>query len=170
MFLTKKNIICKESNLKVPFEKVDDDLLMISISNETPNQGILSYWRLTKVVGIPPLEIGIDCNKGNVASITFFVDTPYIKKSKNINTISEWGNLLVDTNIFTRVNDYVDVDQAYEVNISEDKLICAFMKESEFKKSYRNDRLEIFSDYQNHIIGFSICDLTVEEKKMMKSL
>lgn len=170
MFLTKKNIICKESKLKVSFERVDDDLLMISISNETPNQGILSYWRLTKVVGIPPLEIGIDCNNGNVASITFFVDTSYIKKGKTINTISEWGNILVDTDIFTRVNDYVDVDQAYEVNISENKLICAFMKECEFKELYRNDRLEIFCDCKNQIIGFSICDLTVEEKEMMNIL
>lgn len=170
MFLTKKNIVCKESKLNVSFEKVADDLLMISISNEILNKGILSYWRLTKVVGIPPLEIGIDCNNGIVASVTFFVDTSYINNSINVNMISERGNLLVDTDIFTRINDYVDVDQAYEINISEDKLICAFMKESEFKKSYKNDRLEIFTNSQNQIIGFSICDLTIEEKEMMNSL
>ena len=169
MFLTKKKIIYKGSKSNVSFEKVDDDLLMISISYETPTRGILSYWRLTRVVGIPPLEIGIDCNNGNLASVTFFADTSYIKKHKNVNTISEQGKILVDTDIFRRVNDYVDVDQTYEINLSGDSLICAFMTESEFKKSYRNDRLEIFVNSHNEIIGFSICDLTTEEKEMMNT-
>lgn len=170
MFLTKKNVISKESKIDVSFEKVVDDLLMISISNQTINQGVLSYWRLTKVAGIPPLEIGINCDNGIFASATFFIDASHIKKSENINVISDTGNILVDTGIFTGVNDYVDVDKAYEINIFEDKLICGFMKETEFKKSYRNDRLEIFVDCRNQIVGFSICELLVEEKNMINSL
>ena len=170
MFLSKKNVISEESKIYVSFEKVVDDLLMITISNQTLNRGLLSYWRLTKVVGMPPLEIGIDCNNGTFASATFFVDVSYIKNSENVNVISYRGNVLVDTEIFSRVNDYVDVDQTYEINIFEDKLICAFIKCNEFKKSYINDRLEVFVDCQDQIVGFSICKLSVEEKNMVKSL
>ena len=56
--------IGKESKTNIAFEKVVDDLLMISIINDFQNDEILSYWRLTKVTGIPPLEIGINCKIG----------------------------------------------------------------------------------------------------------
>ena len=64
MYLIKKDIIDDNGKMEISFEKVVDDLLMLSMSSQKKDQGILSYWRLTKVVGIPPLEIGIDCENG----------------------------------------------------------------------------------------------------------
>lgn len=170
MLLKKKEIVTSKSKIKVSFEKMADDLLMISLSNEIHNQGILSYWRLTKVVGMPPLEIGIDCQEGFISSATFFVDGLAITESEDVNTSIFEGNILVDTGIFTKANDYIDVEQAYDINICKDKLICSFVKAKEFKNTFRNDRVEIFVDCNNQIVGFSICDLSEDEKNLINSI
>ena len=52
MYLIKKNMNSEETKVDVIFEKVVDDLLLISITNSIRNDGILSYWRLIKVIGI----------------------------------------------------------------------------------------------------------------------
>lgn len=170
MYLIKKDINNEETEIDISFEKVVDDLLMITISNQAQNHEILSYWRLTKLVGIPPLEIGINCNNGFFVSVTFYVDASLIKKPENIDVFSDKGNISVDTGIFTRINDYVDVDQAYEINILKNKLICSFVKSNEFKQSYQNGNFEIYVDSKNQIVGFSIRDLSKEEIEMINSL
>lgn len=170
MYLVKKNINSEEKKVDVIFEKVVDDLLVISITNSIQNDGILSYWRLIKVIGIPPLEIGIDCKSGGVVSITFYMDGSYIKEQESLNVHTSKGNVLVDTNIFQKVNDYIDINQGYKVDIQANKLICVFEGVDEFKQSYRNERFEIYLDSRDQIVGFALCDLSEEEIGTINSL
>lgn len=170
MFLMKKELVTSKSKINISFEKMAADLLLISLSNEGHNQGILSYWRLTKVVGIPPLELGIDCQEGFISSITLFVDGLSITEREDINIPLSEGNILVDNSIFTKVNEYIDVEQAYNIYCCKNKLVCSFVKIKEFKKAFRNDRVEIFVDCNNQIVGFSICDLSKDEKDLINSI
>lgn len=170
MYLIKNDLVSYETKIKISFEIVCDDLLMINISNYIQSHGILSYWRLTKVIGIPPLEIGIDCQEGFISSITFFVDGYSVSMSEEITPSSIKGNIKVDTSIFTKTNDYIDIEQPYEISINDRNLICAFENKNKFNKAFRNDRLEIFVDCNNQIVGFSICDLSEAEKKMINNV
>lgn len=170
MYLNKKSVDSKKTEMDIHFEKVADDLLMISITNQMHYEGILSYWRLTKVTNNPPLEIGIECRYGRVISITLFADVSYVKRQKTIDTHKNMGNVLIDTAIFTKINDYVDVFQGYEIDIQENELICMFGKVNGVVQSYRNDRLEIYVDCLNQVIGFAVCDLSEEEISKINSL
>ena len=170
MYLIKKSIDSKKTKMDIYFEKVADDLLMISITNQMQYDGILSYWRLTKVTQMPPLEIGIECKNGCVISTTFFMDMSCVKKQESIDIHRNKGNVLVDTTMFTKVNDFVDVYQGYEIDIQDDKLICMFGKVDELIQAYRNDRFEIYVDSSNQIIGFAVCDLGEAEIDIINSL
>lgn len=169
LLLTKKGLITSKIRINITFEKVADDLLMISLVNPE-YKGIPSYWRLTNVVGIPPLEIGIDCQNGFISNVTFYVDGLAIKNGEDINIRPLEGNIIVDTGIFTKVNDYIDVNQTYDIYYYENKLICSFEKTKEIAKSFKNDRTEMFVDCNNQIIGFSICDLSRDEKNLINSI
>ena len=114
MLLIKKRVVSSPIKINILFEKVADDLLMISLVN-SDYKGIPSYWRLTNVVGIPPLEIGIDCQDGFISNVTFYVDGLAIKMGEEINIPPLYGNVIVDTSIFTKINDYIDVNQTYDI-------------------------------------------------------
>ncbi len=169
MLLIKKDLVTSKKKINIVFEKVAEDLLMISLVNPE-FKGIPSYWRLTNVIGIPPLELGIDCQDGFISDVTFFVDGLAIKKGEDINIPSLDGNIIVDTSIFTKVNDYIDVYKTYEICYFGNKLICSFDKTKVIVNSFRNDRVEIFVDCNNQIIGFSICDLSKDEKNLINSI
>lgn len=168
MLLTKKEISNIRSKMNVIFEKVADDLLMVSLTNQIESQKAPSYWRLTKTVGIPPLEIGVDCQNGFISCITFYVDGLAISDIEDVSDSMLEGNVLVDTNIFTKDNDYYDVNQSYDINICKDKLICSFVKTKEKITAYRNDRVDIFVDSNNRIVGISVCDLLEAEKDLIE--
>ena len=169
MLLIKKDLVTFKIKFNIVFEKVAEDLLMISLVNPE-FKGIPSYWRLTNVVGIPPLELGIDCQDGFISDATFFVDGLTIKKGEDISIPSLDGNIIVDTSIFTKVNDYIDVNQSYDIYYCGNKLICSFDETKEIVNSFRNDRVEIFVDSNDQIIGFSICDLSIDEKNLINSI
>lgn len=169
MYLNKIGV-GKETKVNVNFEKVVDDLLMISIINEPQNDNVLSYWRLTKVQGIPPLEIGINSKNNYLASITFYIDSTYIVEHDRVNVIVEEGNVLVDSSIFTHINEYIDIYHNYSVQIQNDRLVCFFENVSTPMQAYRNNRLEVYIDAERKIIGFAICDLTDEQMDMINSL
>lgn len=169
MYLIKRTV-GKEFKVKVKFEKVVEDLLMVSLTNQTKYNGILSYWRLVNVSGIPPLEIGIDCESRCLASINFYIDVSYIDEHRINEVQAQRGSVLVDTSIFSKTNDYVDVDKSYMIYIQNNKLICLFETNSIIAQSYRTDRLEVYLDSKNNILGFAICDLSVQERKILKSL
>lgn len=159
----------QESKVSVDFEKVVEDLLMISLVNDSDNE-VLSYWRLTEVAGIPPLEIGINCKNNSVASITFYIDSTYMVEHDCVNIVAERGNVLVDSKIFTHTNEYVDVHKGYSVQIQNNNLICFFEDGTEFKHSYKTDKFEVFLDEEKRIVGFSICDLSSRQINMIESL
>ena len=170
MLLTKKEISNIKSKMNVFFEKIADDLLMVSLTNQIENHGIPSYWRLTQTVGIPPLEIGIDCEHGFISCVTFFIDGLAISEIEDANNSMLEGNVLVDTSIFTRNNDYYDVNQPYDVSICKDKLKCSFIAINDKSIAYRNDRVEIYVDSNNCIVGLSICDLSKDEKDLIECI
>lgn len=169
MYLLKKAVI-DEIEVDIDFEMVAEDLLMISIMNESMKNNVLSYWRLTKVVGIPPLEIGVNCNHQCLAGITFFLDSTCMVKQDKVEVVVEKGAVVVDTSVFTKANDYVDVHQEYSAYIEDGKLICSFEKSVNFKYSYKTSRLEIYVDSNDKIIGFALCNLSKKEISMIKNL
>jgi hypothetical protein len=170
MLLKKKEISNLKTEMNVYFEKVADDLLMVSLTNQIEKQGISSYWRLTRTVAIPPLEIGVDCKHGVISCITFFVDRFAISDIDDFNESMIEQNVMVDTSIFTKDNDYYDVNQSYEVGICNNRLICSFVAIKDNIIAYRNDRVEIYVDSNNCIVGFSVCDLSEDEKCLIKSI
>ena len=171
MLLIKKEVINRKTKVDISFEKVASDLLMVSLTNQMENQGIPSYWRLTKTIGIPPLEIGINCQYGFIISVTFFADGLKIAETEDITCSMEEGNILVDTSIFAKDNDYYDVNQSYDIKICKNKLICSFIKVKEQDIiAYRNDKIEIYVDSNNYIVGFSICELSEDEKRLLTSI
>lgn len=159
----------QESIVTVDFEKVVDDLLMISLVKDSDNE-VLSYWRLTEVAGIPPLEIGINCKNNSVASITFYIDSTYIVEHDCVDIVAEKGTILVDTKIFTHINEYVDVHKGYSVQIQNNNLICFFEDGTKFKYSYKTDKLEVFLDKEKSMVGFAICDLSSRQINMIDTL
>lgn len=169
LLLIKKGVVTSTQKINIIFEKVDDNLLMISLIN-LESKGIPSYWRLTNVVGIPPLELGIDCQDGFISNVTFYVDGLAITKVKDLDKPQIDGNVIVDTCVFKKVNDFIDVNKSYDIFYCENKLICSFEKTKEIRSSFRNDRVEIFVDCDNQITGFSICDLTKDEKNLINSI
>ena len=169
MLLIKKGLVTSAKKINIVFEKVDDNLLMVSLVN-LESKGIPSYWRLTNVVGIPPLELGIDCQDGFISNVTFYVDGLAITKAEDLNKPQIDGNIIVDTGVFKKVNDFIDVYKTYDIFYCENKLMCSFEKTKEIMKSFRNDRVEIYVDCDNQIIGFSICDLSKDEKNLINSI
>lgn len=166
----KKIGIGKETKIKVSLEKVVDDLLMISIINDLQNYEIPSYWRLTKVVNIPPLEIGINCKSNFLASITFFIDSTCKAVYEKANVIVERGNVLIDTSIFSHTNEFIDVFQSYSFQLKNNGLYCFFDNSTCLKCSYKTDKLEIFIDSEMQIIGFAISELSSEQINLIKSV
>lgn len=169
MLLEKQGLLNTKLKINISIEKEADDLLMINIVNQKQLE-IPSYWRLTDVVGIPPLEIGIDCQKGFISTITVFVDGFAVKKLGNINASIFEGAVLVNTDIFKRTNDYIDVNQSYDIYYGKSKLICSFAKINDFVQGFKMDRVVVFTNDENQIAGFSICDLSENEKNLIKSI
>ena len=169
MLLKKRGLDFSKKKINITFEKVANDLLMISLV-DMKIKGIPSYWRLTNNFGIPPLELGIDCLNGFISNVTFFVDGLAIKKGEDINISLLEGNIIVDTNIFSKVNDYIDVNKNYEIYYYKNKLLCSFGNIKEVVDAFKNDRFEIFIDCKDQIIGFAICDLSKHEKNLINGI
>ena len=170
MFLKKKEIANIKNEFLVNFEKVADDLLMVSITNQLENHQPPSYWRLTKVNEVPPLEIGLNRQQGVISCITLFIDGLNISEIDDYNMSMIEGNVIVDTSIFTKENDYYDVEKSYDISVSNDRFICLFDSIKENTIAFRNGRVEIFVDSNNNIIGLSVCDLSKDENNMIKSI
>ncbi|MGX7418172.1 hypothetical protein ACWOFR_05140 [Carnobacterium gallinarum] len=168
--LSDKNI---ETQNEIKLEKVVDDLLLVSIKMDISNtKDFYDYWRLTKTSGIPPLEIGIDSTDGTIQSIVFYVDSTCFKDSFKDNIKKQEisnGIVEVDTSIFKKSNDYVDVNESYSVFVENNTLICEFESDFSPNKVYKNNRMEIYLR-DNQIIGFAICDLEDSEIEEIKSL
>ena len=169
MLLTKTGLDASVSKISISFEEIADDFLMVSLINNN-NCRIPSYWRLVKKVGMPPLEIGINCDNGHISNITFFVDS-LTKSDINDDSVSIIdGNVIVDTSIFTKTNEYIDVFREYNVYYTNNKLVCLFSNQDNISGIFRDNRFEIYVDNNEQIMGFSICDLSENEKKLVDNL
>jgi hypothetical protein len=170
MYLIKKDINDLNTEIEVTFEKVVEDLLMVTVKNNLDSENILSYWRLTQVQGIPPLELGIDCEKELVSSVVFYIDTTYFKVIDIKDFKMSLGNVVLDSNIFNKRNDYIDIDDGYSVAISDDRLICQFNFSKSFNEAYKNGRFEIYLNEDQQVCGFSISNLLEDEINQIKSI
>lgn len=171
MFLTKIGTIGNITKTRVEFEQVANDLIMISIDNDIDNQtGICSYWRLKGNGGNPPLEIGIDTTFGTIKQIIIFIDTDCIESFEVGEICKAKGNVLVDTGVFVKQNDYVNVEGSYFVTIIGRKLFCGFCEEFNANKIISNGDIEIYLDNNKQIIGFAVDNLSESSLKMIKML
>lgn len=169
--LLKNKIEHGETIAQVEFEKVADDLLMISIDNDINDSSrVFSYWRLLGTGMNPPLEIGINTNKKTIKNITFFVDSDCFKDLdfQELNILK--GSISIDTNIFRKDNDYVDITGEYFVSISDNRLICIFDLNSHIKEMIGNNRTKFLVNSNNELYGFVIYDLQEQEIKEIMSI
>lgn len=150
--------------MNIMFETVTNDLLMVSVVYND-HIGTPCYWRLTGMNGIPPLEVGIDYKKGFIQSVTFFVDGFKVKRRECVNCLQLEGDILVDTSIFTKASDYVDINQIYDVYYNDNQLMCFFKDKNEIVSVVINDRVGFLVDCDYHIMGFFINNLSENEKK-----
>ncbi len=170
MFLTTKDIDNEKDPADVSFEKVADDLLMVSIAIPTERDKSCSYWRLTNVLNMPPLEMGINYENGCLVNVTFFIDRSLIVESRRERIVPDIGTVLVCTDVFTRPNDYIDIDSSYIISIQGSMLTCAFGEASQFTRSLKNGRVEIYLDSANQIVGLSVDALSKREIELLESL
>ncbi len=169
--LLKNKIEHGETIAQVEFEKVADDLLMISIDNDINDSSrVFSYWRLLGTGENPPLEIGINTKKKTIKNITFFVDSDCFKDLtfQELNVLK--GSIIVDTKIFRKENDYVDLTGEYVVSVLDNRLICIFDSHSHIKEIIGNNNIKFFVNSNNELYGFAIYHLQEQEIKEIMSI
>jgi hypothetical protein len=156
--------------VSVEFEKMADDLLMITINNDIKNEKrIFNYWRLIGNGQNPPLEIGVDSDKKIIHSITVFVDRENFTEEKKLNGTIKSGNILIDTDLFQ--NDrYVDAEGLYYVFLTDRAFTCIFNDIDDIRERVLNGRVEYLITNNNELCGFSICNLDNKELDVIKSL
>lgn len=171
MYLTKIGKDINKSSTHVEFEKVADDLLMISVNNNTDDQSkVFSYWRVLGNGGNPPLEVGINTDTKAIKSITLFVDADCFEKFQLLCENTSQGNALVDTSVFSKKNDYVDTSGNYFVSLADKKFICKFNEQCSIKEAIVNGSIEFYVDNNDHLKGFAVDNLTEAEVRAIKSL
>lgn len=156
----------------VSIEAIVEDLLVIVINFGRDNRlHIPSYWRLTKLSGIPPLEIGINTDTGKLEKILFYVDKSLFDKINILSDSQINGSVIINTNIFQKTNDYVDIPEGYSISLNGSQLICLF-KNANINKiqsvSYGN--ICIYTNTLNEIVGFAINKLQKDELEKVNSL
>lgn len=171
MFLSKTGTDENITETRVEFEQVATDLIMVSIDNDINNQtGIYSYWRLIGSGENPPLEIAIDTGLGTIKQIVIFIDADCIGKFEVEEICKVKGNILIDTGIFVKQNDYVNVKGSYCVTLIDRKLFCKFCEKFDVNVMISNGNIEIYLDNDEQVIGFSIENLSEHSLKMIKLL
>ena len=171
MYLTKigKNISKTDSH--VEFEKMADDLVMVSVNNDLNDRSrIFSYWRLSGDGSNPPLEIGVNNQTGAIKSITIFIDTNCFRKIPLPHSNISYGNIMVDLNIFKKIKDYVDVEGHYYAALVGKKFICIFNEQCDIREIILNQNIQFYIDNYNQLRGIAINNLTDTEVKTIKDL
>jgi len=154
------------------FEMVAKGLMMIKISNNSINNNnivIPSYWRVVMRDNIPPLEVGINPHNKSVIKITVFVDADCIHEMKLQHAATRKANILINTDVFQKINDFIDVKGQYYISLVGDTVACLFENNCNISKRYTNSRIEFLSDATNSLCGFVIGSLNESDtKKIMK--
>ncbi len=171
MFLTIMQEKADTTSNNVEFELVANDLLMISIDNDTGRKiGSYSYWRLLGDGKNPPLEVGINVETNMIKEITLFVEPDYFEDFQLVCESKTEGNLIVDTSIFHKQYDFIDASGNYFVSLIDERFACKFNKECRIKESIINGNIEMYVDDCQHFIGFAINNLTETEKDVIRLL
>lgn len=172
MYLRKNEEVLPTTDSSINFEMVVDDLLMVNIYNDVSDaKAICSYWRLLGTgEGIPPLEVGIDPERKIVREITFFVDKSCFKKIALQDDNIIQGNFSVNTDIFCKTYDFVDVEGQYFVSFTNGKFMCVFNNDHNVKEAFKNGHFEFFVNAQAELIGFAICSLDERQLRLISSL
>lgn len=170
MYLKVIDIKNSEKRMTTNYEFFGYELLMVNISFNDIDATIPSYWRLTNVGNIPPLEIGVNTKSGEIDNITFFVKKTHLQSDLFARTKKN-GVVKIETNIFRRVNDFVDIFSGYYVNIFQNTIECVFEHTiSNGVQSISNNKFQIFTNVNNEIIGFSIIDVSNDDMEKLKRL
>ena len=171
MYLTQIGKNENQTATHIEIEKIADDLLMVSIDNNTNDQAqVFSYWRVLGDTNNPPLEVGINTETGTIKSITFFVDINCFKEFSFSQKNELFGNILLDTNIFSRANDYITNQGNYIVALDGNRFMCKFNGNCDIKKTIVNENIEFYMDDKAQLRGFAIRRLAESELKTINSL
>ena len=176
MYLTATGVFFREMDVEIKFEKIGESFLLVSVDYNSDSRESVerseapSYWRLVVGRNIPPLEIGINTETKKISRMAFFADrcefseieTPYTSKCQ--------GEVVVDTDIFKRRYDFVDVNGDYSVTLCNGRLICLFDRFSESLGIVEGKRLGFLIDKRYSLCGFVIKDLSEEEIRLLESL
>jgi hypothetical protein len=168
MFLKKNRIEKGETITHIELEKIAHDCVMLSINfDHNDTSGIPSYWRLLGAKPNPPLEIGINTSQKTIKRMTFFVDANCFKELRVEGAVIINGNIIVDTDIFKKENDYVDTDEKYFVTISNNVLVCVFGTHNCIKERVGNERIRFFINHNDEVCGCEIHGLSEDELEML---
>jgi hypothetical protein len=171
MYLIKNRIEQCETITRVELEKIAHDCVMISINYDyNDTSGVPSYWRLLGTKPNPPLEIGINTYQKTIKRMTFFVDADCFKELSLGETVMINGNVIVDTDIFKKENDYVDTDGKYFVEITDNTLTCVFGTHNYIKERIGNDRIKFLISHNDELCGFEIFNLDESEVENLQSI
>ncbi|MHC1748067.1 MAG: hypothetical protein AB9856_06720 [Cellulosilyticaceae bacterium] len=156
---------------RLDLEKVADDLLMVSFDNDINDQAqVFSYWRMSGNGGNPPLEVGVNTETGTIKSITFFVDSACFGEIRFSNENTLFGNILIDSSVFSKVNDYINNKGNYCVTLDRNKFLCRLDEKCDIKETVTNQNIEFHIDNNGQLRGFTIDNLTDLEIETIKSL
>lgn len=168
MYLKIVDVTTPKRKMKISLEKVTTDLLMISLTSEYDT--VPNYWRLTANKSIPPLEIGVDRHSGYILNATFYVDGMVTNLCDFSNVFTEKGDVIVDTGVFEKENEYIDINSGYTISAYTNRLTCCFVDSIQVAKKYENNRVEILVDSNNRLVGFSILNLTESEFSLIHNI
>ena len=164
MYLLKIQNTPNETITQIEFEKISHDCVMISVIYDTSdNFGVPSYWRLVGSKPNPPLEIGINTDKSTIKHLTIFVDASCFNEINLEGLYTQNGNIIVDTDIFKKKNDYVDAEGKYFITLSTNKLSCVFGAQDHIKNAIGNDRIKFLINNNNELCGFELYNLNENE-------
>ncbi len=169
MFLQKVYGISSNTNVSAEFEILAEDLLMVTVVNDTDSAANeTNCWRL--IGGAQnSLEIEIDADKKTINTVTLFIEKGALQPGRVLEGVETKGNIVIDTKVF-KENEYIDVDGAYVVSVYNKKLTCVFNNCTRVHERFVNGRMEYYMTYSDELCGFSVCNLSDEELGKLKSM
>ena len=171
MLLSRIGVVNNTTNTHIKFEPMASDYFFLSVNNDVnDNRDFYSYWRILGNGVNPPLEVGINNATGTIKQITLFVDADCFGRFQFNRKDVSTGNIIVDSSIFTKFHDFVDIDGDYSVSLAGKTFVCKFTDELSVNESIINERVEFIINSENLLVGFSIDNLTELEIDIISSI
>lgn len=176
MYLTATGVCFQEMDVEVKFEKIGESFLLVSVDYDSDSlesvekSEVPSYWRLVVGRNIPPLEIGINTETKRISRMAFFADRCELSKIETPYVNGYQGEVVVDTDIFKRRYDFVDVIGDYSVTLCNGRLICLFDNYCASLGIVEGEKIGFIIDKRYSLCGFVIKDLSEQEIRLLESL